>query len=346
VPGAWRGGARDRGVLFHVGRLWYGLRLVASAVLEPADVVVAAGGTQWFLLGLLPLLGVKVVPSLHCALWPTGRRPKDLWGRVQQFLDGFFWRRGAAATICVSPECERQVREIAGAVRGPIVQARAHYRREYLDKVCAPPAHGERPFRVLMAGRVERLKGMFDLLSVAERLERERPGQFAWEVCGSGGALDELREAVRQKGIEKSFTLMGHLERAEMARALGRAHAVVVPTKSGFAEGLNKSAVEAVLAGRPVVTSRLSNVLELLGPAVVEVPPDDVTAYGDAIIRLSQDVRFYEEKLRACAAVQGQFYDPERSWQAALRRALAIVLRGRVDACGRPVCPASMNAEA
>ncbi len=62
-----RGGA---GVLYHVSQIWYGLHLIISALLWKADVaVVSEGSTHWFVLSLLPYFGVKVVPSVHCALW-------------------------------------------------------------------------------------------------------------------------------------------------------------------------------------------------------------------------------------------------------------------------------------
>jgi len=58
------------GLLYHIGQLWYGLWLIVSAVRFRTNVaVVADGTTHWFILSLLPWLGVKVIPSLHCVLW-------------------------------------------------------------------------------------------------------------------------------------------------------------------------------------------------------------------------------------------------------------------------------------
>ena len=104
-----------------------------------------------------------------------------------------------------------------------------------------------------------------------------------------------------------------------MADAFARAHAVVVPTTALFAEGLNKVCVESILAGRPVITSVHSNALDVLGSAAIEVPSGNVAAYADALAHLAQGPEAYASACRACATVQEQFYDPARSWGAALR---------------------------
>ena len=67
------------GALYHLGQVWAALRLIVSAIAFRADVVIVCNGSgHWFPLLLLPLLGVKVVPSLHCVLWPKNRPPRGV----------------------------------------------------------------------------------------------------------------------------------------------------------------------------------------------------------------------------------------------------------------------------
>jgi glycosyltransferase involved in cell wall biosynthesis len=70
------------------------------------------------------------------------------------------------------------------------------------------------------------------------------------------------------------------------------------------------------------VTSALSNALDVVGEAICEVPPDNVVAYGDALIRLAEDQRLWERKRAACETLREQFFDRDRSWGAALRRGI------------------------
>jgi glycogen synthase len=100
---------------------------------------------------------------------------------------------------------------------------------------------------------------------------------------------------------------------------------VIAPTTTDFIEGFNKVVAEGVLAGKPVITSSVCPALEYVREAVVEVPPDNVRGYGDAIIRLSEDPMLYESKRRGCINAQGQFYDLQRGWGAAVKRMLKTV---------------------
>jgi glycogen synthase len=325
------------GIYYHLGRVWYLVGVMASAIRFRADVVVVANISHWYLLSLLRLFGIEVITSLHCTLWPVLNRPRRFVPRVLLKLNGWFWRRAASATICVSPECEQQMREIARTVNGPVYQSRAQYHREEFQALSAPRFEPGSRFRVMFAGRIERNKGVFDVLAVAEELERRHPGLVEWEIVGSGGAEADLRAAVDAAGLADLVHLRGYLNRTAMLEELSRAHAVIVPTTTNFAEGLNKVAVEGILAGRPVVTTVLSNAVDLLGEAAVEVPPGDIQAYADAIYRLAGDPKLLDRKRRACQAVREQFFDPNRSWGATLKQALLDLSRVRdVNAANVP----------
>jgi hypothetical protein len=63
--------------------------------------------------------------------------------------------------------------------------------------------------------------------------------------------------------------------------------------------------------------------------AVVEVPPADLSGYGDALMQLCDDPTFYEIKRRGCLALQEQFYDDSHSWGAALKSILVAIQDSR-----------------
>jgi len=307
---------------YHLGQAWNAMRLWSAAVRSRADVAVVAGVTHWFLLAPLAWCGVRVVPTLHCAFWPAGHRPRGRVSQLVQRLDGWFWRRWATATLCVSPECERQVREVMRGrpPRGPFVQVRAQYRPGALEAIAAP-VHA-RPLRVVFAGRLEPNKGVFDLLDVIGRLERSRPGHFLLEFCGGGSAERDLREQVTRRALDGAVRVLGQLEAPAMREAYERAHVVVVPTTPDFAEGLNKVTVEAVLAGRPVIASRLSHAKDVLGEALIETDARDVGGYQAALERLADDPSAYARACAACADARAPFYDAEQGWGTALTRIL------------------------
>ncbi len=312
---------------YFFGQVYYAVEMMIRAVLFRSDVVILSTGVQHYLYSPLRLLGIKLISSMHNTLWPAGcSMPQSRGSRILLKLNGWYWRYIPSATICVSAEIERQIRKLTDRTKGEFYVVRAQYRRDYLDKTVPPPVHSSRPFRVMYAGRVEREKGVFDLLAVAEQLERETPGGYEWSICGTGSAMPELTSLVREKGLEGVFTLRGRMNHDEMAQMYGWCHIVVVPTTSQFAEGLNKVVVEGVLAGRPVITSFVCAASEFVNEAIMTVPPDHPEVYVEAIRHLSEDAYLYEFKCRACRFLQDQFYDRSYAWSTALDRILHEVL--------------------
>ncbi|HEX5242897.1 MAG TPA: glycosyltransferase family 4 protein, partial [Tepidisphaeraceae bacterium] len=228
--------------------------------------------------------------------------------------------KSTAGYLSLSNDITDQLTELIGTIQKPMEPFLPSYRREAfagLDSAPLPP-----PFRVFFAGRIERNKGVFDLLEIARRFSHEGRSDIEFDLCGEGGALPELRQQTEEAGLQSRFRCHGHLDKPRMREMYSQAHIVIAPTTTDFIEGFNKVVAEGILAGKPVITSSVCPALEYVVDGVVKVPPNDVQAYGDAIIRLHEDRTLYESKRRGCMASQEQFYDAERGWGAALKRML------------------------
>ncbi len=145
---------------------------------------------------------------------------------------------------------------------------------------------------------------------------------YQLDVCGSGSEIDHLRQQVQIHNLSKRVFVHGPCNRDSLLTFYGNCHIVVVPTTSSFAEGLNKVAVESVLAHRPVVTSRVSHALEIVCNAAYEVAPDDIQGYVDAIDRARTDLNEYQTKQSATEQIALQIYGSERTWNRVLERIL------------------------
>ena len=337
------------GPLFRLGNVWSGLRLTLTAARYRPDVIVTMGGAEWFSLGLIPLLGPKFLVTLHGHLWRVARPPRGLDG-LFWWLNGRFLRRHPKAFMAISHSVAEQLRGLIGATEAPVQPFMPTYRAALFRPIAAAPPPAPPPYRVFFAGRMEPNKGIFDLLEVAKRFAAEGRTDIEFDLCGEGISLEELRRKVREAGLVDRFRCHGQVAKREMAGWYQRCHLVVVPTTTDSIEGLNKVVIEAVLASRPVVTSRACPALEYVRPGVLEVPPDDVRAYGDAVLRLVDDQALYEQKVRGCAASTEQFYDAANGWGAALRTVLALigaVGKGRQGASeGRAALPSPATASA
>ena len=324
----------DRGGLrFHSGRLLYGLGFLRSALRYRADVVIAAHGIPWHVLSLIAQTGRQVIPAVHNTLW-LASTPPDRAARAFLRLARPLFARDSLAILSHPGTCVEQVRALTGGRPRPIVPFLSFYRRDTFGGL-SERAKAWRPFRVLYAGRVETEKGVFDLLEVARLLAKEGRSEIEFDVCGTGSALEQLRRSVDAAGLGARFRCHGWLDMETYRSMFGQCHVVVVPTRRDYTEGFNAVIVEAVLAGRPVIASRVCPSLGLVQDASLGVAAEDIAGYKAALLSLCDDPGHYERKRQATQRVQEQFYDPERSWGAGLQRILEAFQQQREVTAGR-----------
>ncbi|MEX0653286.1 MAG: glycosyltransferase family 4 protein [Phycisphaeraceae bacterium] len=326
-----------RGPLHHAGIFWYSLRLLVSAWRFRADVVVSTRYAHWFVLSLLTRTGIAVVPALHGKLWPGHRSPGVIHNAVLSLSRGLF-RDRCLAVMVASEDIAGQVRRLTGGAARPIVRFNPLYRSEAFADL-ATPVWSRRPFRVLYAGRIETSKGVDDLLAIARHWRDAGRDDIRLDLCGDGSQLAALREKAAAMHLGERFRCHGHCGRAEMRQMFAAAHAVVVPTRSELHEGFNQVVVEAVLAGRPVVSSSVCPSTREAPEAVWLVDPDAVEQYREAIETLADDAATYERYLAGTRAAADRFFDGQHSWGAVLERVLREAFAERVPAPAPSVEP-------
>lgn len=170
-----------------------------------------------------------------------------------------------------------------------------------------PVSLPERPI-ALFVGVLERYKAV-DVLAEAWRLAAPRVSEATLHLVGRG-KLSEIPEAlVRDVPAQVRWT--ESLSTPEVARALDEATVLVLPSRS---EGLGRVVVEAFCRGRCVIGSRVGGIPDIVGDGMsgLLVPPEDVTALADALVRVLSD-RALAERLGAAAhaAVQPWLATPE-----------------------------------
>jgi glycogen(starch) synthase len=314
--------ANAGGLLYHLSQVLSGIVLLLTAIRFRANVIVAdSGTTHWFVLSAFDWMGINVIPSLHCVLWRK-YAPLRQSEKLTLKLSRNVFSVQSKAILAASQDAAKQVSELTGGKHPPIFEFFPTYPRSYFANIAAPNTQKPYIFRVLFAGRVEKDKGVFDLLEIAKRFLSMGIQDIIFDLCGDGTALKSLRDAVTEAGVESSFICHGYCQKPKMQEMYTQAHVVIVPTRTEFIEGFNRVVAESILCGRPVVTSSVCPALSYVHDAVIEVPPNDITAYGDALLELYKNPQLYEQKRLACLSVQEQFYDMTRSWGAALKHIL------------------------
>ncbi len=315
-----------RGAAYHLAELAHARRVLPEIVRFGADVVVMGNRPYPFVMHALRPLGIKVVLTLHCVLWLKFSPPSSTSQIIHQ-LDGSFYRRGCSALLCVSEDIKRQVRQVAGGQTAPFVDFLPSFRSSTFSGI-TPPDHRAKPFRVMFAGRIERDKGVFDLLHIAKRLRERGRRDIVFELCGMGSAVDALKTEVADAGVESTFTLRGWCDHEQMRESFARSHVVIVPSTTSFPEGFTMTVVEALLAQRPVISSPVCPALEYVPGAVMVVPPDDLAAYETAILELADNESRYQSLQRMSVAAGQPFLSEATSYRSAMEHTLGAIARG------------------
>jgi glycogen(starch) synthase len=314
--------ARRRAILYFTGQWIWALRFIVSALRFGADAaVIDMTMCSMRPLRILPRLGIPLILSGHVVLWPKLHRPQGLRWRFQKLLASTL-THAPAAILSITSELDRQIRELTGGRSAPIIRFVPTYRRGAIENVPPPPAE---PFRVMFAGRLVRDKGVFDLVEIARILRERGYGDIHIDIAGDGPDLEPLQKAIRNAALQDRVHVHGYCKKDRMRDLLSATHVCIVPTRSGFVEGIAKTVIEGVMSGRPVVTSEVcGGAVDHVGDAVILVPPDDPRGYAEAIIRLRTDRDLYETKRQACGPIVEKFYDPSRGWAAAVKQALRM----------------------
>ncbi|MBE9155827.1 glycosyltransferase family 4 protein [Nodosilinea sp. LEGE 06152] len=318
-------------IAYFAGQFWSGLRLIVSAILFRADILIATQDrTFWFLLGILPLLGIKIIPTIHCTLWPKYKRLTTVQ-RIIQKLNSWFFQYGCVEICVVSEDIKDQIIKITNGRSRPIRTFVPTYREDFLNDIKIQSYNSETDtFKVLFAGRVETSKGVYLLLDVAKKFIAAKPN-CVFNVCGTGGEVENLKAAALKAGIANQFIVHGHCKRDKLRKMYETSHVVVVPTTKDFVEGFNKVVAEGVIVGRPIVTSSVCPALSVVREAAVEVSPDSVEEYFNAILRLATDKDFYAQKQKNAVALRKQFFSYSKSWQAQVESVVQKICRNTSD---------------
>ena len=311
------------GIGFFLSEALYAISLALSAIRFGAKVAVIDSGTSvWFMLWIFRLFGMKVIPNFHNTYHPVGYPPIRPIRKFIETLDKFFFRYGTSVSVGVSPACARQYEKMAGP-SSKCFEFRCQFSPDDFGSQ-VPISHEADPFVLLFVGRVERNKGAFDLLDMVDALRIASHRPFLLEMCGGGQDMEAVQAMIKARNMSHLVKMNGRLKRADLLPIYKYSHLVIVPTRSDFCEGLAMVCVEAVLQGRPVITSRVVPAIEILGDALIEAETDNFESYVEKILNLMNDPVEYRRRVNACVSVTDPFLDLSFGLTAILQTVLEL----------------------
>ncbi|WP_397543989.1 glycosyltransferase [Roseovarius salis] len=175
-------------------------------------------------------------------------------------------------------------------------------------------------------GRLSEQKGQLILPETLALLRDAGVRDFHLTVIGDGELRGPLTDEIARQGLSGQVSLAGWLSEDDVRAALDRAHALILPS---FAEGLPMVVMEAMAAGRPVITTYIAGIPELVqdGTNGWLVPAGDAVALSDAIRALSSTPVEAREKM----GLAGRYRVLERHDMYREAEKLAGFFRGAVQ---------------
>lgn len=137
------------------------------------------------------------------------------------------------------------------------------------------------PPRLVSIGRLVEQKGQLLLIEALAAAVADCP-DLHLTLVGDGEMRSVIETAVAAQGLARNVTITGWVDEARVRAELAAARALVMPS---FAEGLPMVVMEAMAAARPVISTHIAGIPELVLPGETGwlVPAGDAEALAGAL---------------------------------------------------------------
>lgn len=187
----------------------------------------------------------------------------------------------ATSVVAISSYGRSQLYRWVGHSHWPKIQvAHCGLEASYFDTPTEPFPTAP---RFVCVGRLCEQKGQLLLLDAARQL-RENGEDFHLVLAGDGEMRSELEQFIARNNLQSHVSITGWISSERVKQELQAARAMVLPS---FAEGLPVVIMEAMALGRPVLTTSIAGIPELVRHGIDGwlVPAGDVGALTDMLSR-------------------------------------------------------------
>lgn len=162
---------------------------------------------------------------------------------------------------------------------------------------------------LLTTGRLAEQKGFEDLIHALPDIAKGLNIPFQLVLAGTGPLEPMLKRLASDLGVQDRVRFLGF--RPDIGDLLAASDMVVLPT---MREGLSIALLEAMAAGKPIVTTRIGSNAEAAcdGLGAKLVPPNDSNALAAAVIHLAENRLRADTMGRKAKEIFAQNYTEDR----------------------------------
>lgn len=213
----------------------------------------------------------------------------SLYGRIRWHLLKYGAGRAAANVACTQSVREQMTRdlqlpetEVDVVLNG--VEVPPEPKRP--DAAACGAAGAARGPMILAVGRLEEIKGQYQLVDCAPRLLQQHPDARI-VIVGEGPMAARWKDRAARLGVDRAITFTGRVD--DPVEYLCEADVYVSPSRY---EGISLGLLEAMSWRVPVVASRVVGNVDVISDGVEGLlyPLDDADALADAIARVLEEV--------------------------------------------------------
>ena len=133
---------------------------------------------------------------------------------------------------------------------------------------------------VMFVGRIDREKGLFDLVECGKYICGER-SDISFIIAGNGRDLNKLRWKTKKAEVQEKFIFLGQTDRDNLVKLYQNATLFVLPS---YHEGLPTVLLEAMSCGLPIIATDVRGNRDMIssGKNGILVPPRDPKKMAEA----------------------------------------------------------------
>lgn len=261
---------------------------IEVAYLECGPTKILAGSTNQ---------KAKKVAWLHCDLEKRGMDDPE---KAKSWYDRY------DSVVCVSETVKRSFHKVIGSSTDACVLYNVNDETDILRKAAAFEVSRPEPVTFLTVGRLSYEKGNDRLLEACKMLKDAGHAFKLWLV-GDGPEREKLMKQASDMGLNDQVSFLGF--QANPYPYMRSADVIVTPSRY---EGFSTVMTEAMILGKPVVTTPCSGMDELLGDNEFGlITGDSVEGIYQGMKRMLEDAElraYYAQK----AAIRGRDFSKEK----------------------------------